>query len=245
MRQETDFNVAVLCKAIYDNDWITIKAFIDEHPSSLTAKLTYFDQTALHVASEFGHEDIVEKIVRLVTPQHLEILDNEGYTPLATASYVGAPTRVIDCMVKKNGNILGIPIHNMSLPVTLALGIALDMLQRCKDLLFAKDNRGTIPVMRIAAMPHEVERVVLPEFKIYQNIDGMKPEEIFKDSHKELRKEGEKWMKETASSCSVVGALVVTIMFAAAFTVPRGNNQDSGNPHLTLCRRRFPQILTD
>ena len=37
-------------------------------------------------------------------------------------------------------------------------------------------------------------------------------------------------MKETASSCTVVGALILTIMFAAAITVPGGNKQDSGFP---------------
>ncbi|KAJ4833740.1 hypothetical protein Tsubulata_039549 [Turnera subulata] len=37
-------------------------------------------------------------------------------------------------------------------------------------------------------------------------------------------------MKETASSCTVVGALIITIMFAGAFTVPGGNFQDSGHP---------------
>lgn len=37
-------------------------------------------------------------------------------------------------------------------------------------------------------------------------------------------------MKESTSSCSVVGALIVTIMFAAAFTVPGGNDQTSGYP---------------
>lgn len=50
------------------------------------------------------------------------------------------------------------------------------------------------------------------------------------ENHNELRKEGEKWMKESTSSCSVVGALIVTIMFAAAFTVPGGNDQTSGYP---------------
>jgi len=75
-----------------------------------------------------------------------------------------------------------------------------------------------------------VESVVPPGIRVRQNDDGMLPEDIFKESHKDLRNEGEKWMKDTASSCSVVGALVVTIMFAAAFTVPGGNNQDSGYP---------------
>ena len=43
-------------------------------------------------------------------------------------------------------------------------------------------------------------------------------------------KEGEKWMKDTATSCTVVGALIATIMFAAAFTVPGGNDQNTGIP---------------
>ncbi|XP_065625482.1 ankyrin repeat-containing protein NPR4 [Quercus suber] len=43
-------------------------------------------------------------------------------------------------------------------------------------------------------------------------------------------KEGEKWMKEIANSCTVVAALIVTIMFAAAITVPGGNRQESGLP---------------
>ena len=37
-------------------------------------------------------------------------------------------------------------------------------------------------------------------------------------------------MKGTASSCTMVSALIVTIMFAAAITVPGGNKQDSGLP---------------
>ena len=37
-------------------------------------------------------------------------------------------------------------------------------------------------------------------------------------------------MKDTSTSCTVVGILIVTIMFTAAFTVPGGNNQDTGYP---------------
>ncbi|KAK9072466.1 hypothetical protein SSX86_008900 [Deinandra increscens subsp. villosa] len=52
---------------------------------------------------------------------------------------------------------------------------------------------------------------------------------VFTESHKELLAEGREWMKDTASSCTVVAALIVTMAFAAAFTVP-GGNQDNGNP---------------
>ncbi|KAI5343896.1 hypothetical protein L3X38_011772 [Prunus dulcis] len=37
-------------------------------------------------------------------------------------------------------------------------------------------------------------------------------------------------MKETATSCTFVGAPIFTIMFASAFTVPGGNNGRTGIP---------------
>ncbi|KAI9074474.1 hypothetical protein K1719_043536 [Acacia pycnantha] len=75
-----------------------------------------------------------------------------------------------------------------------------------------------------------VENVVNPGTELRLNKEGLTPLDYFKKNHKELRNEGEKWMKDTASSCSIVGALIVTIMFAAAFTVPGGNDQTSGYP---------------
>jgi hypothetical protein len=63
-----------------------------------------------------------------------------------------------------------------------------------------------------------------------RNVDGKKPYELFAENHEELVKAGEKWIKETASSYIAVASLVLTIMFAAAFTVPGGNNQETGTP---------------
>ena len=76
----------------------------------------------------------------------------------------------------------------------------------------------------------EVECVVHPSVRDSINTNGQTARELFTESHKELVKEGEKWVKETSSSCTLVGALIVTIMFAAIITVPGGNNQDSGLP---------------
>ncbi|XP_027915359.1 uncharacterized protein LOC114174718 isoform X2 [Vigna unguiculata] len=74
-----------------------------------------------------------------------------------------------------------------------------------------------------------VEEIVHPKCKEEKNGDGKKPREIFSESHVEMVKAGEKWAKDTASSFTLVGTLIITIMFAAAFTVPGGNNQD-GEP---------------
>ncbi|XP_020411808.1 ankyrin repeat-containing protein NPR4 isoform X4 [Prunus persica] len=72
--------------------------------------------------------------------------------------------------------------------------------------------------------------VVLPSGVGAFNKQGMRPHELFTQNHNKLKEEGEKWMKDAATSCTVVGALTITIMFAAAFTVPGGNNGGTGFP---------------
>ncbi|XP_059438743.1 ankyrin repeat-containing protein ITN1-like [Corylus avellana] len=76
----------------------------------------------------------------------------------------------------------------------------------------------------------EVETIVHPKVKEATNKDGLTPRQLFTEKHKDMMQAGEQWMKDTSTSCTVVAALIVTIMFAAAFTVPGGNNQDTGFP---------------
>ncbi|KAM1491321.1 hypothetical protein PS1_023790 [Malus domestica] len=78
---------------------------------------------------------------------------------------------------------------------------------------------------------HEVESSVVQLSAIStKNKDGLTPPELFTKNHEKLHKEGEKWMKGTTTSYTVVSTLIITIMFAAAFTVPGGNNQETGFP---------------
>ncbi|XP_054813259.1 uncharacterized protein LOC129313886 [Prosopis cineraria] len=88
----------------------------------------------------------------------------------------------------------------------------------------------TLQMQRELQLFKEVETIITPVFRGLRNKHGMTAEELFRESHKDLMKTGGKWIKATASSCSVVGALIVTIMFAAALTVPGGNDQNFGHP---------------
>ncbi|KAL9365706.1 hypothetical protein Peur_043579 [Populus x canadensis] len=76
----------------------------------------------------------------------------------------------------------------------------------------------------------EVESIVNPTDKDFLNQNDQTPREIFTYDHKDLVVKGEQWMKEAATSCTVVGALIITIMFTVAFTVPGGNVQETGYP---------------
>ncbi|CAK9144632.1 unnamed protein product [Ilex paraguariensis] len=70
----------------------------------------------------------------------------------------------------------------------------------------------------------EVENFTLVPDRERMNNMGKTPRMLFTETHEELVKEGEQWMKDTSNSCTIVAALIVTVVFAAAITVPGGNN---------------------
>ncbi|KAG6671796.1 hypothetical protein I3843_16G025700 [Carya illinoinensis] len=86
----------------------------------------------------------------------------------------------------------------------------------------------------------EIEKIVpasyLNELNVKEDTDGDTnekgdtPRDIFVKTHEKLQKDGEKWMKDTANSCMLVAALIATVVFPAAFTVPGGNNPETGIP---------------
>ncbi|TYI23446.1 hypothetical protein ES332_A06G166100v1 [Gossypium tomentosum] len=71
---------------------------------------------------------------------------------------------------------------------------------------------------------------VQPLYKEMRDSNGRTPRMLFTEEHAKLVKEGEKWMKSTASSCMLVATLITTMMFAAIFTVPGGNDNEKGTP---------------
>ncbi|KAI7754027.1 hypothetical protein M8C21_004823 [Ambrosia artemisiifolia] len=74
----------------------------------------------------------------------------------------------------------------------------------------------------------EVRKLVSTKEREAKNKEKKTPIMVFKNEHEDLRKKGEEWMKSTADSYTITAALIVTIVFAAAITVPGGTNGDTG-----------------
>ncbi|KAI3495760.1 hypothetical protein L1887_38106 [Cichorium endivia] len=79
----------------------------------------------------------------------------------------------------------------------------------------------------------EVQGFVSPLNAKQKNFFNETPQMVFTREHGDLVMEGEKWLKATAESYTITAALITTIVFAAAITVPGGNNQDTGIPMFT------------
>lgn len=75
-----------------------------------------------------------------------------------------------------------------------------------------------------------MENFVPASRRTWKNNDLQTPQMLFTKEHEKLKEAGEKWMKDTANACTIAAALIATVMFAAAFTVPGGIDQASGKP---------------
>ncbi|VVA34691.1 PREDICTED: ankyrin, partial [Prunus dulcis] len=402
-----------LFDAVWFGDWNEAKEFLNLHPDAIRARLPSTNKTALYMATELEHENIVEELVQLMSEEDLEITDHDGWTALALAASRGN-IKMVECMVRKSKKILSIANNRNLTPIPLAsgndqwdvvrylysvtpiedlmpekgpfgagliyyfitrrkFGMARELIRCCPRLVLTKDHYGLFPIeaFRPSAFPSgtrlkfwqqkiydtlelldnmcevikpsdgidfllpavfratelgmfefidrvlqarpnvmwasnpmrrnlfqfaiecrqekvynlfyyklskrqrtvignivdrdnncalhvagmlspfarldnisgaalkmqrelqwfkEVENIVVPVIKESLNKEHKMPREMFTKNHNQLVKQGERWMKETASSCTVVGALIITIMFAAAFTIPGGNNGQTGFP---------------
>jgi hypothetical protein len=85
-------------------------------------------------------------------------------------------------------------------------------------------------VMFISKLWQQVRKVIPSHYVEHPNDDGKTARELFKDNHEKQLHNARTWIKETTQSCSTVAALVATVVFAAAYTVP-GGSDDKGKPN--------------
>ncbi|KAF4355303.1 hypothetical protein F8388_026573 [Cannabis sativa] len=77
-----------------------------------------------------------------------------------------------------------------------------------------------------------VKHSMPPQFFPRYNTKHETPKEIFITTHKDLIKEGSRWLSKTSESCSFVAALIATVAFTTSSTVPGGVDQGTGIPLL-------------
>ncbi|KAJ4703992.1 Ankyrin repeat-containing protein [Melia azedarach] len=71
-----------------------------------------------------------------------------------------------------------------------------------------------------------VLKIVPPHFRHHHDKKHNKTaKQLFREQHQKQLEDAQRWIKETAQSCSAVAVLVATVVFAAAYTVPGGSNE--------------------
>ncbi|KAL8209306.1 hypothetical protein R6Q57_006038 [Mikania cordata] len=186
--------------------------------------------TYTNVIFEATRQDAVKVVKEIVSrfPNAISTINEDGHDiiQLAVINRSGKVYRLLYRMSKlKNTNTtIKFPFKNN----------LLHMAARLAPENKIKPTYGPALQMRLELQWFkEVERFVSPLNVNQKNSFGETPQMVFTKEHKKLAIEGEKWMKETAQSYTIIAALITTIMFAAAITVPGGNKQDNGIPMFT------------
>nr|XP_028964553.1 ankyrin repeat-containing protein NPR4-like [Malus domestica] len=231
-------------KSVKSGDWDNAIKLLRKHPELGSARISddkiQGGGTAFHYAlwNFRSRVRIIKQLVDSMTKEDLEIQDNLGLTALfLLIIFCQDRVDVAKSMVEKNDKLLSIlpanTIGNRTTPLVVEAQ-RLSNGERMARYLYSVTPHDTL---------HEVESVADRNDRESINKDHMTPREVFTKSHKELGKEAEESMKNTSTSCAVVGALIVTMMFAAAFTVPGGNNGDTGL--LTFLSQKVEQSEDD
>lgn len=93
-----------LYKAIIAQDWKTAKRFFELDRNALTARISVQGDTPLHVAATGGTIDFIEKLVELMTPKELAIINQYGYTAFHRIAGVG-DVMIAKLLFKKNPDL--------------------------------------------------------------------------------------------------------------------------------------------
>ncbi|RWR75610.1 Ankyrin repeat-containing domain-containing protein [Cinnamomum micranthum f. kanehirae] len=66
----------------------------------------------------------------------------------------------------------------------------------------------------------------------WRNEEGKTSTEVFEETHAKILDDGVAWLNSTSQSCSVVAAVIASVAYASAATVPGGDNGVNGVPIL-------------
>ncbi|CAA2966412.1 Hypothetical predicted protein [Olea europaea subsp. europaea] len=141
---------------------------------------------------------------------HVAVVDRQGKV-FSLIYQTGASKHFITYYVDGEGNNIFHLARKLAPPSRLNTVSAGPALQMQRELLWFK----------------EVKKIVRPSYVHMKNKQGKTPWELFTVEHENLRRASEKWMKDTSTSCIVVVTLIATVTFAATFTIPGGNKEET------------------
>ncbi|XP_076945383.1 uncharacterized protein LOC143616442 [Bidens hawaiensis] len=199
---------------------------VETYPSSPTKNGYYktYLSRILFVATKMGNTRFIVELVRLY-PDLIWKVDDKEKTIFHLAVRcrqiniykllfeVGAMKDLITPMKDYKGNNM---LHMVA--------------KRIKQKRLQHVSGAAFQMQRELLWYKEVEKMVPPKLRQEKNNGGQTPQELFTETREKLLKEGGEWMKHTSSQCMVVATLIATIVFAAAFTLPGGYNQNTGIP---------------
>ncbi|KAI3901867.1 hypothetical protein MKW92_035319 [Papaver armeniacum] len=109
-----------LYNAAYEGDWRKARDFLKRFPEAVEKTITFDDETALHVAINNERWSFALELVKLMSPEALEMKDSDNSTALHGAALYGNK-KVAEAIVTKNPKLTQIRDDNDWIPLQTAI----------------------------------------------------------------------------------------------------------------------------
>ncbi|KAJ6416360.1 hypothetical protein OIU84_002249 [Salix udensis] len=185
--------------------------------------LTRKEHIPLFIATINGIEEIVWEIIDQY-PHAIEKLNEEGQSILDLA--VMHRQKKIFSLVKQQK----VPLARLHRVIDYKGNT---LLHHVADMEHYRGGTKPGPALQLQEELQWFEQVrdVIPShYATLPNGTGKTAGDLFNASHEKQLENAQKWIKETTQFCSTVAAGVFTIVFAAAYTVP-GGSDENGKPN--------------
>jgi hypothetical protein len=205
-----------------------VRGIIKQYPHAIeklnatNSPLTREKQIPLFLATRNGIEEIVWEIIKLY-PHAVEKLNDKGQSILDVA-VIHRQKKIFNLVKQQKIVVHTGPKANTNKTRYVHGYIYLPIIYIYIYIYIY------ITVIFISQLLQQVREVIPFQYVTLPNNEGKTAEELFKESHNDQLENAQKWIKETTQSCSTVAALVATVVFAAAYTVP-GGSDENGTPN--------------
>ncbi|KAG6684201.1 hypothetical protein I3842_12G051000 [Carya illinoinensis] len=232
--------------AAYSNRWGSTQLLL-EHDSQLAYMKDKEGRTALHIAAHRGHSSIMEKIIDMC-PDCRELVDNRGWNALHfvvdgcwpwTARVILKNSSLNNLLNEKDteGNT---PLHHHSRTSGPYMKDLIDH-PMVDKMAFNKNNHNAyqVAVTNIEKLSKEkMKKMFRDDFDSHPRRVFIDEDILDKISEDERKDRLNKWqagrkeyLEKAAEAHLVVAALITTVTFAAAITMPGGFVGTGGDPH--------------
>ncbi|KAJ6416356.1 hypothetical protein OIU84_002246 [Salix udensis] len=206
-----------------------VRGIIKQYPHAIknlhetNSSLTREERIPLFLATRNGIEEIVWEIIDQY-PHAIEKLNDEGQSILDVA--VMHHQKKIFSLVKQQK----VPLARLHRVIDNKRNT---LLHHVADMEHYRGGTKPGPALKLQEelqWYEQVQEVIPFHYATLPNGTGKTAGDLFKESHEKQLENARTWIKETTQSCSTVSALVATVVFAAAYTVP-GGSDDNGKPN--------------
>ncbi|KAI4354013.1 hypothetical protein L6164_002915 [Bauhinia variegata] len=205
-------NAVIISPAILSSN---VSTFLKNTQCTKKTTRSHRDYTPLLLAAASGIDEIVEKILELY-PEAIKHVSEDGLNILHVA------------VMYRQKKIYGIVKDGPSRLPTRLSATGNSLLHQVGSMEFYRGRRKAGIAYRLQEELRwfkRVQEIVPTFFLVHCNNENLTAQDLFNIEHNDMFNEARDWIKKTAESCSTVAILVATVVFAAAYNLPGGNDR--------------------